>query len=188
MLRHEARGQALDGIAAGLAAPFAGGEIVLDLAGGQALEDDDAVSTRRPTQPSVRRHQRDRRHARGGAGPTAASRQARASAAVAALGRMRRPQATTVSAPSTKAPAMARAPPPRALAAASRSACCAGSSPGSGVSSISAGSTTSGAERDLRAEARGGAARRTPGRGAGRHARPDRRYLKRKVMRPLVRS
>ena len=99
---------------------------------------------------------------------------------------MRRPQATTVSAPSTKASGW-RAATARAFAAARRSAWRAGSSCASGRSSISAGSTLSGLKRDLGEEIE------TPRRGRCQHQAlvrqgPDRRYLKRKVMRPLLRS
>src|SRR5579872_5513700 len=57
---------------------------------------------------------------------------------------MRRPQATTVSAPSTKAPA-SRAAAARAFSSASRTACAAGVSSACGVSSTAAGTTASGA-------------------------------------------
>src|SRR6185437_5598449 len=85
--------------------------------------------------------------------PESSARQRRAVAASSALGRMRRPQATTVSAPSTKAPGWRRAMA-RALAAARRRACCAGSSFFSGVSSSAAASTRSGASATWRSSAR----------------------------------
>src|SRR6266851_4372222 len=85
--------------------------------------------------------------------PESKARQRRAVAASSALGRMRRPQATTVSAPSTKAPGW-RAATARALAAASRVACCAGSSPLSAVSLSSAGSTRSGSRATWRNRSR----------------------------------
>src|SRR6266481_303388 len=85
--------------------------------------------------------------------PESKVRQHRAVAASSALGRMRRPQATTVSAPSTKAPGW-RVATARALAAARRIACCAGSSSLSGVSSSAAGSMSSGSSATCRNSSR----------------------------------
>src|SRR5216683_4649870 len=85
--------------------------------------------------------------------PESKARQRRAVAASSALGSMRRPQATTVSAPSTNASGW-RAATARALAAARRIAWSAGSSCLSGVSSRAAGSTASGSRATWRNSSR----------------------------------
>ncbi len=110
--RARRRRQALDGVAARLAAPFAAVEI-----GGFCA----SVSRAKTTVLSDSRAER-RRRARPGAmavstwwrRPDSRSRQARAWSAVSAFGRMRRPTATTVSAASTKRPARAARRPFRA--------------------------------------------------------------------------
>ena len=108
--RHEGGGPALDGVATGLALPLAAGEIVGDLGLGQSLEPDHRGDQARGPPPSgasthtapwTRWRRPDRRR-----------RQRRASASATALGRIRRPQATTVSAASTK-PDLARPRPRR---------------------------------------------------------------------------
>src|SRR3974390_2491299 len=77
--------------------------------------------------------------------PERSARQERTSSAVAALGRMRRPHAPTVSAASTSAFDPSASDTLRAFKHASRRASMRGVSPLCGVSSISAGRTSSGA-------------------------------------------
>ena len=90
MQRDEGGGAALDGIAAGLAVPFAAGEIGVDLAPRQPLEADHAsrpgAAARRPSGASSATAVSTRWRR-----PDSSARQARASASVSALGRMRRP-------------------------------------------------------------------------------------------------
>ena len=100
---HQRLGAALDRIAAGLAAPFAAGEIGGELVLAEPLEGDDRWSTgggaRVPSASITVTAERTRWRR-----PDSSVSAARASASLSVLGRMRRPAATTVSAASTSAP------------------------------------------------------------------------------------
>ena len=177
-LDHEGAGKALDGVAAGLAAPFAAGEIGLDLVARQALEADAGLDQpvahgalrrdqARPVKTRCARPESRRRQVRGLLDQFGLRQDAAADAD-------HRVGGERSSAPRVRARAAApprRAPPFRAPAV--RRACAAASLR-CGVSSISAGHERVGLDADLLRGARAGAANRRRERDFGAELRAGR--------------